>query len=167
MRDVLIDDADALVVDRDDEGVAELAQGIIGRTADRCARGAPGRRRVHAVLGRSRCGAREARTGALSAPGATWRRPAAGEDFRRRGRQGSMACIGRPGIRSDGRSCSSGAGPLPSASPTARRTTSWTSDCSRKRTSALVGCTLTSTRSGGISRNRCTSGLRSRFEATL
>ena len=38
---------------------------------------------------------------------------------------------------------------------------------SRNRTSALVGCTLTSTRSGASSRNRCTSGLRSRIVAVL
>ena len=35
----------------------------------------------------------------------------------------------------------------------------------RKRTSAFVGCTLTSTVSGGISMNTCASGLRSRAVA--
>src|SRR5258705_523623 len=50
-----------------------------------------------------------------------------------------------------GRSCSCGAPLWPSVSMNARRTTSCTSDCSRNRTSAFVGCTLTSSASGGIS----------------
>src|SRR5205814_9847911 len=66
-----------------------------------------------------------------------------------------------------GRSCSCGAALWPSVSMNARRTTSCTSDCSRNRTSAFVGCTLTSSASGDISMNRCTSGLRSLIDAWL
>ena len=71
---------------------------------------------------------------------------------------GIVIGCGSPGRPANGESCSSGAGPRPSVSASARRSTSCTSDCSRKRTSAFVGCTLTSTRSGGISMKRCTSG---------
>ncbi len=38
------------------------------------------------------------------------------------------------------------------------RTKSWTRLCCRKRTSVLAGCTFTSTSSGGISRNKSTTG---------
>ncbi len=66
-----------------------------------------------------------------------------------------------PGSRGSSANCTSGGRCAPSASPIARLTTSCTNEGSRKRTSALVGCTLTSSRSGGISMKRCASGLRS------
>ena len=73
---------------------------------------------------------------------------------------GMAAGRGSAGRGRPAASGTSGTTSCPSASANARLTTSWTSDCSRNRTSALVGWTLTSTRSGGSSTNRCTSGLR-------
>ena len=73
-----------------------------------------------------------------------------------------------PGANAGGGcSCSSGAAVCPSAAAIARFTTSCTVDWLRKRTSALVGWTFTSTSSGRISTNRWTSGLRSFTVATL
>src|SRR6187200_992430 len=80
---------------------------------------------------------------------------------------GNVAVTDHGVVTASGRSCHCGAALPPSASINARRTTSCTNDCSRNRTSALVGWTFTSTASAGISINRWTSGLRSLIVATL
>ena len=69
--------------------------------------------------------------------------PGSTPDTARRSRSGGPAATPATGT------AASVPAPPPSASASARRSTSCTSDCSRNRTSALVGCTLTSTRSGG------------------
>ena len=85
----------------------------------------------------------------------------------RSARLGSTAASASDRDSCSGRSCSSGTAPFPMASATACLTASWTNDWSRNRTSAFVGCTFTSTRSAGMSRNRWTSGLRSLMDALL
>ena len=71
-------------------------------------------------------------------PPARERRAVSGRQRQRRRRRRRRAAAPR--------ACSSGAGPRPSASPSVRRITWWMYDWSRNRTSAFVGCTLTSTR---------------------
>ena len=93
------------------------------------------------------------------------RHPSVRDMRRRRARPGCAAGDRRRRRRSPAAAAAAARRPAPSASISARRTTSCTSDCSRNRTSAFVGCTLTSTASGGISMNRCTSGLRSLIDA--
>ena len=166
VRDVLIDDRNPLVVDRDDERVAELAErnhrpdarsGRCGAARGRSLSGRGVRARADGSDGRE---ADRIPVGRLAASGIQRlgnTPPARTPGMRRRRRRSAR--------RAPGCSCSCGTPPCPSASISARRTTSCTSDCSRNRTSAFVGCTLTSTASGGISMNRCTSGLRSLIDA--
>ena len=106
--------------------------------------------------------------GPASPPGAPAAVSAAGWETGCQPPAGSDA--GAPNVTAGGGDARPAAGPpnvtagaavVPSASPMARRSTSCTRDRSRKRTSAFVGCTLTSTRSGGSSMKRCTSGCRS------
>ena len=170
VRHVLVDDGDALFVHRDDERVAELAErhhaagsAAVARPrwpADSVRRRRPKRRRS---APRAASAPRRALADRVGPAGA--RCPAARE---RRADSRPAAAASTAAARSSGaatRGRSSGAGPRPSASPSARRTTWWMYDWSRNRTSAFVGWTLTSTASRGISMNRCTSGLRSLIDA--
>ena len=143
VRHVLVDDRHPLVVHGEDEGVAELPQR--NHRTDIVRRGAGPRRRLIGPCA----------PGRTSLPGTgNARRSRARTSAARRRARGSSDCrpmrpastpgmvIGRGSGASARRRRSAAArararGRAPRRAP--RRSTSWTSDCSRKRTSALVG----------------------------
>ena len=144
VRHVLIDDRDALVVDRDDERVAELPERDHRPDLDRALRAWPPSRPTAAFAPGGPAGGCEWPGRRDRAVAGSHRLPTVAPAST----PGILMGRGSSGRGANGVNWSSGARPCPSASPSARRRTSCTRDCSRKRTSALVGCTLTSTRSG-------------------
>ena len=143
VRDVLIDDRHSFVVHRDDERVAELTERNHGTDV---------RARRSLVPGPASARVRSPGIGSVGPSGSTL--PASHH------RLPTDAPARTPGIvmasRLDEANAPARASaeaparvPDPARPPGARRSTSWTSDCSRNRTSAFVGWTFTSTRSGG------------------